>query len=92
MVERLSSDEPSPEENATASERREKAKGLVKAALRSLSEREKMIVCARIMNDDPPTLQALGDQLGVSKERVRQLEERACVKLRREIGQLAAGF
>lgn len=92
MVERLSSDEPSPEENASASERREKAKGLVKAALRSLSEREKMIVCARIMNDDPPTLQALGDQLGVSKERVRQLEERACVKLRREIGQLAAGF
>jgi DNA-directed RNA polymerase sigma subunit (sigma70/sigma32) len=33
------------------------------------------------MSDDPTTLQELGHLLGVSKERVRQLEERAKNKL-----------
>ena len=44
------------------------------------------------MTDEPPTLQALGDRLGVSKERVRQLEERARTKLRTQLGGMAAGF
>lgn len=92
MVERMCSTDPSPEEEASASESRARARGLVNSALRTLSDREKLIVCERIMTDDPPTLQALGDRLGVSKERVRQLEERARVKLRRELGGMAAGF
>ena len=37
------------------------------------------------MSDEPTTLKALGDILGVSKERVRQLEERARLKLRGEL-------
>jgi RNA polymerase sigma-32 factor len=38
-----------------------------------------------MMSDEPATLQALGEILGVSKERVRQLEERARGKLRNEL-------
>ena len=92
MIERMCSAGPSPEDEASSNESRDKARGLVTTALRTLSDREKLIVCERIMTDDPPTLQALGDRLGVSKERVRQLEERARAKLRVELGGMAAGF
>jgi len=37
------------------------------------------------MTDEPVTLQRLGEILGVSKERVRQLEERARGKLRTQL-------
>jgi RNA polymerase sigma-32 factor len=40
------------------------------------------------MTDEPRTLQELGVKLGVSKERVRQLEERARDKLRARLEQL----
>jgi RNA polymerase sigma-32 factor len=47
-----------------------------------------MIVRARLMSDEPRTLQDLGIELGVSKERVRQIEERACLKLRTKLEEL----
>jgi RNA polymerase sigma-32 factor len=50
--------------------------------MESLTAREQRIVEARILSDEPRTLQALGQEMGVSKERVRQLEVRACQKLR----------
>lgn len=50
-------------------------------ALESLSERERRIVHARMLSDEPSTLEELGHELGVSKERVRQLEARARGKL-----------
>ncbi|HQY60023.1 MAG: sigma-70 family RNA polymerase sigma factor [Myxococcales bacterium] len=90
MVERLGSPEPTPEENASANERQARASDHVKAALGTLTAREELIVRERIMTEDPPTLQALGARLGVSKERVRQIEERARGKLRRELGDLAS--
>ena len=51
-------------------------------ALSALSERERNIVAQRQMRDDVVTLDALGKQLGISKERVRQLEKKALDKLR----------
>ena len=62
----------------------------MRAAVGELDEREQMIVKARLMTEDPPTLQELGNRLGVSKERVRQLEERARTKLRGELSAFAA--
>jgi RNA polymerase sigma-32 factor len=81
-VERLASAGRSPEDDVYASEVQTLAKGAVDAALKGLSERERLIVRSRMMSEDPTTLQELGDILGVSKERVRQLEERAVTKLR----------
>lgn len=82
LVDRVASSSPTPEDDAGASELRERARHAVTEAMRTLSDRERMIVEERMMNDDPVTLQELGNRLGVSKERVRQLEERARGKLR----------
>ena len=84
-IDRLTSTSASPEEDAGAKEVRDRAKVAVTAALLSLSEREQLIVRERMMSDEPATLQRLGEILGVSKERVRQLEERARGKLRTEL-------
>ncbi|MEW5420693.1 RNA polymerase factor sigma-32 [Amorphus sp. 3PC139-8] len=54
----------------------------LKRALGELSERELKIVRERRLRDDGATLEALGAALGISKERVRQIESRALQKLR----------
>lgn len=51
-------------------------------ALAELSPRERTIIEERQMGDDVVTLEDLGKQLGISKERVRQLEQRAMDKLK----------
>jgi len=51
-------------------------------ALGELSPRERTIIEERRMNEDVVTLEDLGKQLGISKERVRQLEQRAMDKLK----------
>jgi RNA polymerase sigma-32 factor len=76
---------PTPEESAHASREQLRAEGVVKLALGKLSEREQLIVRERLMKDEPVTLQELGNRLGVSKERVRQLEERAKGKMREQL-------
>jgi RNA polymerase sigma-32 factor len=53
-------------------------------ALRKLDPRERFIVTKRHMEDSPWTLQQLGDHFGTSRERIRQLEQRALKKLRVE--------
>lgn len=51
-------------------------------ALGELSARERTIIRERRLNDEPVTLEDLGRDLGISKERVRQLEQRAMDKIR----------
>jgi RNA polymerase sigma-32 factor len=81
-LERLESPGPSPEEIASAHESGDQVKAALAVALKELSPREQLIVQERWGQDDPVTLEKLGVKLGVSKERVRQIEERARAKLR----------
>lgn len=52
-------------------------------ALAHLLPRERFIAEKRFMEDEPPSLAELGRQLGVSRERVRQIETRVIRKLRK---------
>jgi RNA polymerase sigma-32 factor len=88
MLDRLVGSTSTPEEDASAEEHRGHARLAVVEALRGLTDRERMIVYERLMADEPRTLQDLGTQLGVSKERVRQIEARARGKLRAKLGEL----
>ena len=54
-------------------------------ALTILSDRELRIVRERCLNEESSTLESLGNRLGISKERVRQIENRALEKLRRAL-------
>jgi len=51
-------------------------------ALSSLTDREKMIIHERRLGEEGVTLEFLGQKLGVSKERVRQIEHQALRKLK----------
>lgn len=54
-------------------------------ALTLLNDNERMVVEKRIMSDAPLSLQAIGDKLGVSRERVRQIEKATLEKLRNNL-------
>jgi RNA polymerase sigma-32 factor len=51
-------------------------------AFDALTERERIILAARRLQDDPETLESLGRRFNVSKERIRQLEVQALRKMR----------
>jgi RNA polymerase sigma-32 factor len=57
----------------------------LKAAFSVLSDREARIIRERRLQDDAATLESLGERLGISKERVRQIENRAIEKLKRAL-------
>ena len=64
-------------ENQEYALRREK----LYAALSDLRERERNILIARRLQEEPATLEELGEKYGISRERVRQIEQRAYEKL-----------
>jgi RNA polymerase sigma-32 factor len=74
--------EPSPEEEVSVAEERQLRHEVMAQALASLSPRERQILEARHLSEDSPTLAELGERFGISRERVRQLEERALATLR----------
>ncbi|MDP3896761.1 MAG: RNA polymerase factor sigma-32 [Mesorhizobium sp.] len=78
----LVSSDPLPDQVVGATIDEERRTGWLNQALGVLNERELRIIRERRLRDDGATLESLGERLGISKERVRQIENRALEKLR----------
>ena len=65
---------------------------LLEAAMAKLTKRERRIVQMRRLVDEPMTLEQLSVEFDVTRERVRQIENRAMEKLQKSMVQAAAQF
>ena len=81
-METIEDDAPISSESVAVEEDTMRTHGWINEALDVLTDRERMIIAERKLSDEPSTLEALGGQLGLSKERVRQLETQALKKMR----------
>jgi RNA polymerase sigma-32 factor len=77
----LLSEAPLPDETVSGMIDGDRRTKWLKSALEVLNERELKIIKRRRLSEDGATLDQLGQELGISKERVRQLESRALKKL-----------
>ena len=82
LLEALADDRDSQEEILLQREEEHRLSRQVREALGDLNRRERRIVHDRILAEQPRTLQELADDYGISRERVRQLEKNALLKLR----------
>jgi RNA polymerase sigma-32 factor len=76
---------PGPEEVVTELRDNQTRSRWLSQALRKLPAREELIIRQRHLIEETVTLEELGKELGISKERVRQLEQRALKTLRKLI-------
>jgi len=74
-----------PDQVVMAERDNAKRKKWIAEALDALNDRETLIISERRLTDDSVTLDALGKRLGISKERVRQIEQQALNKLRKTL-------
>lgn len=74
-----------PEDRVIESQRTTYVKDQIEAALARLTPREQDIARQRLMAENPLTLEDLGSQYAISKERVRQIENNVKVKLKKAL-------
>lgn len=89
-LDRLRYEVRNPELIALQSEHVSQLRARVESALSELTSRERRIVEARMMTDEPSTLEALATEFGLSRERVRQLEMAAKAKMKGHLSLEAA--
>ncbi len=84
-IDALEDDGPQAAETVENSHDNDTLRQWLVTALSGLNDREQFIVRERKLREDPRTLESLGTELGLSKERVRQLEAAAFGKMRKTL-------
>lgn len=79
---------PNPEDLAVTSSRRQARSRWIEEALDRLTPRERQIIARRYLKDRRVTLAEIGEDFGVSKERIRQIEGRALKKMHAALTQM----
>ena len=85
----LADERPDPEAAAMASRDSGARSRWLGQALSRLTERERLIISERRLGEETVTLETLGERLGISKERVRQIEHAALGKLKAMLTEMA---
>jgi RNA polymerase sigma-32 factor len=83
FLDRVEDPRPDPESTTAFSQEQNLRSRLLCEALQKIGERERAIIELRHCSDEPRTLREVGEILGLSRERVRQLENKALLNLRR---------
>lgn len=81
-MDNLSDEAESPDEALGDAEQKELFTRILKKFAETLEGREKVIFNARLVSENPMTLQEIGDKYNVTKERARQIEEQIKLKLK----------
>ncbi|MBF0106645.1 MAG: RNA polymerase factor sigma-32 [Deltaproteobacteria bacterium] len=78
----ISTEDKKADEQVETSELKEILLTNLKEFTASLSEKERNIFSKRLFNEVPKTLQEIADQYGITRERIRQIENRVITKMR----------
>ncbi len=81
----LVDDAPDQETVLAEKEERQLGSGLLMRAMGGLTDRERHIIEERRLAENPRTLEEIGEEYGISRERVRQIENRAFEKLQKAV-------
>ncbi|WP_050462016.1 RNA polymerase sigma factor RpoS [Herbaspirillum autotrophicum] len=75
------------EENPDARAESQEMTLLIRDWLKSLSDKQRLVIMRRfgLDNDDPSTLEQLATEMGITRERVRQVQQEALIKLKRTL-------
>ena len=84
-IDLLMDDTDDQETVLAAQQERELGSQLLTDAMKDLNDRERHIIEQRRLSTDPQTLEQLGEHYGISRERVRQIENRAFEKLQKAV-------
>ena len=76
-------DEETPEDGCAKAQSTQARAKAIATALKCLLPRERDVVMRRYLTESPETLHEIGESLGLSRERIRQIEKRAMAKMQR---------
>jgi RNA polymerase sigma-32 factor len=92
VINSLASNEDSQETLAIDSQEKSRQIEMLQSALSNLNPRERDIITKRQMSESPSTLEELSQIYNISRERIRQIEANALLKIKKEVAKMQKKF